>query len=52
MFREYVLTENINYCPTCDMDCPYWQYNDVCTLTNPMEKCDDYYAITMIEENF
>lgn len=33
------------YCPLYDMDCPYCTKDGVCEIGNPMEECDEYYAV-------
>lgn len=50
MYELTVYKREIYLCPTCDITCPYWQYNDECVIGNPLEECDEYYAI-LGEEN-
>lgn len=45
MYELTVYKREIYLCPTCDITCPYWQYNDECVIGNPLEECDEYYAI-------
>lgn len=31
--------------PSGFFDCPYYNIDGQCTLQNPREECDDYYAV-------
>lgn len=37
------------HCPVNGWDCPYYKdiphHSCLCTLTNPYEECDDFYAM-------
>ena len=33
------------FCPINDWECPYWGKDGECKIDNPMEECDDYYAM-------
>ena len=40
----------MHYCPTYDLSCPYCTKLGKCRLENPVEECDDYYAVMGDEE--
>lgn len=36
--------QKVIMCPAIALDCPYYGINGACSMPNPQEDCDDYYA--------
>lgn len=40
------------FCPVNGWDCPYWSEDQECTISNPMEECEDYHRMNCSDEEY
>lgn len=40
-FNRYTQREEVIYCPTDALDCPY-NHNGICYIKTPADECDDF----------